>query len=431
MITRLREASPQLLLYFLGIAFAGAAGGCFHTSYNNFLDGTFHIGADARGMLEFPREFPGFLVALMTGALAFLPETRVAAISMLLTFVGMIGLGHVHLHPVQQHAWEWMVFYTILWAIGSHLIMPVRSAIGMSLAHQSRHGRRLGQVSGVGAAATILGAAFAWAVSANAYSPPFWLIFGAGGVMALLSAATFAMMRGIGRQTARPKIVYNRNYWLYYTLSLLFGARKQLFITFGPWVLIKVFNRNVVTFAKLGIANSLLTVFTNPGIGNLIDRWGERRILMLEGLVLAGICVGYGSAHLVGPWGIYMAFACFVLDEVMFGVGNARTTYLAKIAERPEDVTASLSLGISLDHAVSMTLPTLGGIVWMKYGHFWVFVGGGVLALISTIFASLIRVPGAGAADTAMTAPGAVLPGELTPALEEEPQAESGRAQAE
>ena len=410
-ITRLRQAAPLLLLYFLGIAFAGIASGCFGMAYNNYLDDIFHLGADARGMLEFPRELPGFLVALLTGVLAFLPETKVAAISMLLTFGGMLGLGGIQMGPAQRHAWEWMVFYTILWATGNHLIMPVQSAIGMSLAHRSRFGRRLGQVSSVSAGATVLAAVFVWAVSANHAPPPYWLIFGAGGVLALCAAVTFYLMRGIGRQTVRPKLVYNRKYWLYYTLCLLFGARKQLFMTFGPWVLIKIFKRGVTTFAQLGIVNALLTVFTNPGIGNLIDKWGERRLLMLEGVLMVVVCVGYGSAHLLGAPGLYVAFACFVFDQVMFGFGNARTTYLAKIAEKPDDVTASLSLGISMDHAISMSLPTLGGFVWVKYGHFWVFIGGGVLALLSTVFSSLIRVPPA-AAEVAVTAQPALVPGE-------------------
>ncbi|MBU0611771.1 MAG: MFS transporter [Armatimonadetes bacterium] len=393
MISRLRQASPQLLLYFLAVAFMGIASGCFHTSYNNYLDEVFHIGAQARGMLEFPRELPGFLVAAFTGALAFLPETRVAGLCGLVTFGGMLGLGGVHLHATQRYAWEWMVFFTILWAIGTHVVMPVQSAIGMSLAHQTRHGRRLGQVSGLGAAATIIGAAFAWVTSAGRISPPYWLIFGAGGVMALCGGLTFLSIREIGRQTARPRLVYNRKYWLYYVLCLLFGARKQLFITFGPWVLIKVFHRSVITFAKLGIVNAVLTVFTNPGIGNLIDRWGERKILMIDSLILMLVCLGYGGAHLLGPNGVYLAFACFVLDQVMFGVGNARTTYLAKIAEKPTDVTASLSLGVTLDHAVSMSLPTLGGLIWIKYGHPWVFVGGGAIAVFMILFSSLIRIP--------------------------------------
>lgn len=139
--------------------------------------------------------------------------------------------------------------------------------------------------------------------------------------------------------------------------------------------------------------NSLLTVFTNPFIGSLIDRWGERRVLMVDSFLLMIVCLGYGAAHLFGPAGVWVAFACFILDEVMFGFGMARTIYLSKIAEKPEHVTASLGLGVSLDHAVSMTLPTLGGLLWMRYGHPWVFFAGGLIGLLMTIFSSLIVVP--------------------------------------
>jgi len=390
---RFHRASPQLLIYFLALIFMGIASGCFQTGYNNFLDDRFHLGADARGMLEFPRELPGFLVALFTGLLAFLPETRVAALSCLATFLGMVGLGFVDRHAGSAQAWPWMVVFTVLWAIGTHVIMPVQSAIAVGLAKEERAGRRLGQASGVGAAAYILGAAFVWVVSLGPRIPPYWLIFIFGGAMALVAAVLFLRMREVGRQTARPRLVWHKEYWLYYTLSLLFGARKQIFITFGPWVLIKIFHQSVSTFAILGILNSLLTVFTSPALGNLIDRWGERRMLMLDGLLLCLLCLGYGGAHLLGAWGLYLAFTCFVLDQVMFGFGNARVTYLAKIAREPEHVTASLSLGVSLDHAVSMTLPALGGWVWMRYGHAYVFYGAAALALLNMAFASLIRRP--------------------------------------
>lgn len=390
---RLRQASPQLLIYFCALIFMGIASGCFHTSYNNFLDDRFHLAADARGLLEFPRELPGFLVALFTGILAFLPETRVAGLSCAATFLGMVGLGLVDRNVSHDQAWTWMVIFTVLWAVGTHVIMPVQSAIAMSLAKQDRQGRRLGQASGVGAAAFILGAAFVWVTSLGPHLPPYWLIFIVGGAMALVAAVLFFRMRDVGRQTARPKLVWRREYWLYYALSLLFGARKQLFITFGPWVLIKVFHQPVSTFALLGILNSLLTVFTSPALGNLIDRWGERRMLMLDGLLLCLICIGYGDAHHLGGFGLYLAFACYVLDQVMFGFGNARVTYLAKIARQPEDVTASLSLGVSLDHVVSMTLPALGGWVWMRYGHAYVFYGAAVLALLNMLCASFIRLP--------------------------------------
>jgi len=392
-IARLRATSPQLLLYFTAIVFMGAASGCFDTSYNNFLDGVFHITAQGRGMLEFPRELPGFLVAAITGLLAFLPETRVASISALTTFAGMMGLGYVHLADTNPGAWHWLVLFTVLWSTGTHLGMPVQASIGMSLAHESKRGRRLGQMGSLGGVGVIIGAGIAWALSGTRSEPPYWLIFGAGAIMALCAAITFLQIRGVGRQTARPRLIVRRQYWLYYVLCILFGARKQIFITFGPWVLIKVFKQHVATFAKLRIVNSMLTVFTNPFIGSLIDRWGERRVLMVDSFLLMVVCLGYGVSHRFGSAGVWVAFACFVLDEVMFGFGMARTVYLSKIAEKPEHVTASLGLGVSLDHAVSMTLPTLGGLLWMRYGHPWVFFAGGIIGLLMTIFSSMIRVP--------------------------------------
>ena len=393
LLDRLRKTSPQLLLYFVAITFMGAASGCFDTSYNNFLDGVFHISAQGRGMLEFPREMPGFMVAAMTGLLASLAETNVASIAGVTTFVGMMGLSWVHLTDTNPGAWYWMIFFTVLWAAGTHLAMPVTASIGMSLAHESKRGKRLGQLAGLTACGVILGAALSWLLSGSRSEPPYWLIFATGSVMALCAAVCFVCIRGVGRQTARPRIIFRRKYWLYYVLCILFGARKQIFITFGPWVLIKVFHRHVATFAKLRIVNSVLTMFTNPFIGNLIDRWGERRVLMVDSFFLMLVCLGYGASHLLGPSGVWVAFACFVLDEVMFGFGNARTVYLSKIAEAPEHVTASLGLGVSLDHAVSMTLPTLGGLLWARYGHPWVFFAGGMIGLLMTLFSSMIRVP--------------------------------------
>ena len=81
---------------------------------------------------------PGFLVAAMTGLLASLPETGVASIAGLTTFAGMMGLGWVHLNDTNPGAWHWLVLFTVLWATGTHLGMPVQASIGMSLAHENK-----------------------------------------------------------------------------------------------------------------------------------------------------------------------------------------------------------------------------------------------------------------------------------------------------
>jgi membrane protein YdbS with pleckstrin-like domain len=69
----------------------------------------------------------------------------------------------------------------------------------------------------------------------------------------------------------------------------------------------------------------------------------------------------------------------------------ARDTYMSKIALKPEHVAPSLSLGITINHAVSMSVPALGGLVWIYYGHSWVFIGAGCVAVLMVVFTSMVR----------------------------------------
>ncbi len=53
----------------LATLFFGAASGIFMATLNNYLSEVHHLGAEARGWLEFPRELPGFLMMFVAGML--------------------------------------------------------------------------------------------------------------------------------------------------------------------------------------------------------------------------------------------------------------------------------------------------------------------------------------------------------------------------
>ncbi len=386
---RLRD-NPQLVLFLLAVFALGVGNGIFQTTYNNYLSDIFGIGATARGALEFPRELPGFLVALLAGALVFLAENRVAALAAAFTGLGMIGLGLI------DARWGLMLLFTVVWSIGGHVEMPMRSAIAMSLGTQRQHGRRLGQTSAARVGANILGALLVWLVID--YVGNNWTItFTVGGLAAIVGALVYLRLRPVQGQRQRARFVVKRRYGLYYALCTLFGARKQVFLTFAPWVLVTVYGQPASTFAKLWIAASVLGVFFQQGLGDLIDRWGERRVLMADGMMLVLICLGYAFAGRLGlphGWPVRMLYVCYVLDQLLFGVENARSAYLAKIAERPEDLSPSLSMGISLNHAVSMLVPFIGGkYVWDVFGYEWVFVGAAGLSVLTIIAAGRVRTP--------------------------------------
>lgn len=387
---RLRMMNPQLKLFLVGMGMLGMSGGIFETTFNNFLNDKFAIGADMRGMLEFPRELPGFLTVIFAGLLFFVPETWIAGFSALAIGVGMLGLG------LWGGNWYAMLCFMTLWSIGSHLVMPVRSSIGMDLAHTgATKGRRLGQIQGIGIAMSIVGCLVVW-LAMRYFRSGYSFIFMTGGLVAVAGAIVLFAMRMPGAHLQRPKFVWKWHYWLYYVLALLFGARKQIFITFGPWVLVKIYHQPVWIFAQLWIAASVLGIAFQPALGRAIDRLGERAVLMADGILTFAVCMGYGFAYLLPNQtaALWMLYACFVGDQLLFGTGMARDTYLSKIALKPDHVAPTLSLGITINHAVSMSVPSIGGLMWMSHGYSSVFVAAGVVALMMLLFASMIRTGG-------------------------------------
>jgi MFS family permease len=159
---------------------------------------------------------------------------------------------------------------------------------------------------------------------------------------------------------------------------------------------VKVFGEPAHTIAKLWIVASVIGIFFQPQLGRLIDRFGERAILTADAVLLMGVCLGYGSAqHLpLGAYGIYVVYGCFVLDHLLFAVGMARSTYLSKIVEDKADLMPSLSMGVSIDHFVSMSIPTLGGLLWMRAGYEYVFLAAAGIAALMLIAVRFVRVPG-------------------------------------
>ena len=387
-----RPKWPNLALFLAGLALLSVAGSMLDVTFNNFLNDVHRLDADRRGVLEFPRELPGFLTAFLLAALVFLAETRIAAVAACATGLGILGLAWC------GSSWAYMLAALLLWSAGQHLIMPVRSSIAMDLAGGAEtRGRRLGQVNSWTAAASVVGFGLVWALLAWA-GPHYRLVFTVGGVCALAGAMSLFFMRMPGAHLARPRLVWNWNYRLYYLLAFFFGARKQIFITFGPWVLIKIFHQPAILFAKLMIASAVLAILFQPALGRAIDWFGERRVLMVDAVVTLLVCLGYGCAHWLGQAWLALGLLCFcfVLDQLFMGTGMARDIYLSKIAVRREDIAPTLSMGVTINHVVSMSIPTLGGVIWMRYGHDKVFFAAAALALVMLFFTNRIRVPRAG-----------------------------------
>ncbi len=307
---------------------------------------------------------------------------------MLMGVVGALLIGFA------SSSYAVMTVWLFTYSMGQHLLMPVSSGIGMELAREGQVGKRLGQLSSVRNVAVILGSALV-TVGFRYLGMTFQQTFALTALGLGIAAVIFFSMKRADPIPSGTFLKLKREYSLYYWLAVLSGSRKQLFITFAPWVLITVFNQPTQTIAILMTIGGVIGIAFQPLLGWAVDRLGERRILAAEGVLLVFVCLGYGFAKFVFPENIafYVVCACYLLDQMLFAVGIARSTYMKKIARDPKDVQPALTAAVTIDHIFSISVALIGGAIWSAFGFQYVFLMGIVIAVISFFTALRVRVP--------------------------------------
>ncbi len=348
---------------------AGLAGGIYASVFNNYLNDLYRLTAEARGIVEVPRELPGVLVVVALALLSALGDVRAAALGMLAAAVGGIGLGL--LSPTFGLMMVWMMMYSL----GTHITMPLSPSIGMALSKPEEFGARLSRYSAYVLTATIGGFAVVW-VGFRWLGMTYAVAFTLVAAFYVLAAFLLAAMKPRRPEKRRVRLFFHRRYLLYYLLAIVNGARKQVFLTFAPWVLIKEFGLGPDVFALLGVVVAIVAIGMRRVVGVAIDRLGERVAVSVEAVLLIALCAGYAFAGRLFPHDVafYVIAACYVVDASTQAVDMARSTYVRRIAPDASEVTPTLSMGLSLDHIVAFSIPVAGGLLWTAAGYPAVFL---------------------------------------------------------
>lgn len=387
-LTRMRQSSRELILFAVAAMMLGMAFSIMDSTFNNYLNEKFSLSGFQRSFLEFPRELPGFLVVFVSAALSFLCSRRLSVFAMLLGAAGALLIGFA------SSSYGVMVFWLFIYSMGQHLFMPLASTIGMELALEGQDGRRLGQLNAIRNAAAVLGS-FLVFLGFRYFGFTFEHIFAISAAFLVAAAVLIYNMTPEKTSARRGYLQLHKEYKLYYALNVISGARKQLFITFAPWVLVKVFEQPVQIMATLFTIGGVIGILFQPLLGWAVDKLGERFVLSAEAVVLIFVCFGYGFAKFLLPF--HMAFlvvcVCFLLDQMVFSVGMARATYMKKIAKEPGDIQPALSAAVTIDHVFSISAAIVGGLIWSAFGFQYVFLMGAVLAVINFFTALKVLVP--------------------------------------
>jgi len=355
----------NITLFVFAICCQGVAIQVHFAVFNNFAVEQIGLAPAELGILESIREIPGFLAAPMVGLLVGLAEPRLGALCLIIFGAGFIAYGYTETVSA-------LIVFSFLWSIGFHVWMPTATSMALGLAAPGRQGRVLGIMQGLAAFAGVIGMLCVYWVSDD---PSFSGIYKLIGLGAMLGAIPLLFMDPDLGHHSPVRLVLKRKYALFYGLEFLAGCRRQIFVTFALFALVKTFGVDVTTIITLALVNSCANICMAPFVGKLIDRFGERSVLTLNFAALTLIFVGYGAVKNVN-----VLFVLYVVDNLFMLFTLSLSTYIGRIAA-PEELRASLSMGITMNHIAAVIMPLVGGFLWSFLGYSAVFyLGSGIAA---------------------------------------------------
>ncbi len=345
---------------------------------NNFaIERAAFTGAEI-GILQSLREVPGFLAFAVVFFLLIFREQTFAYISLALLGIGTALTG-----------WFPTVIglycTTVLMSLGYHYYETIQISLSLQWIDKARAPETLGKIIAVGSFTSIVTYGLIW-LAFDLLGLDFrWVYLLGGGLTAGIAiAAWLAFPRFPERVRQHKHMVLRARYWLYYALTFMSGARRQIFIVFAGFLMVEKFGFSVSAITLLFLVNAVANVFLAPKIGRLIAHWGERRALIFEYVGLIGVFTAYAFVT-----NATVAAGLYIIDHLFFALAIAIKTYFQKIAD-PADIAATAAVGFTINHIAAVAIPAAFGLLWLV-SPAAVFLSGAVMAVFSLLLS--LNVP--------------------------------------
>lgn len=380
--------------FFASIFVWGIAVGCFMAALNNYLADILRMDSMERGWLEFFRELPGLALVFLLALLHRVSDWKILRIGTLVSMAGAALL----LVPADK---IFVTAFIMIWSMGEHLIMPIRSAVAMQVAKEGKVGQALGFLTGMMnfgnvAGSLIVAALFFAGVHFLSLSETvlFRILWCFIALLMLISVISTFSPDAPSSPSRRPRLYFAGKFTRFYMLELFYGARKQIFLTFAPYVLISEYGMSTAEMAFLMGVCAFINIFGAPAIGRITDNWGYRNVMIWDTFILCFVCILYGYAGKIFPAYMVTGVLCvnFLLDSVLSTTALATNIYVKTLADNKDELTSTLSTGISINHLIAILAAPAGGWVWQKYGVGTLFAFAAVMAVCNSLFAMTIPV---------------------------------------
>jgi hypothetical protein len=372
----LNEQKP--MLRFLGVMTASSMIGLqgYTILFNNFAVEVVGLNGQDVGIIQSVREFPGFLSLLAVFVMLVIKEHRLSALSIAL--LGL-GTGITGLFP----SFGGLVFSTLVMSFGFHYFETTNQSLTLQYFSTGVSPLIFGRLRSLAAASSIAAGVLIWLLGYFMHYRGIFLTMGllvfAAGIWGIFQEPTHESVI-----PQRQRLIFRRKYSLFYFLTFMSGARRQIFMVFSIFLLVKIFHFSVREMTLLFIVNNLIAWLINPLIGRAIVRSGERMISSVEyvGVIIIFLTYAFATSKI-------LVSGMYVVDSILFNFAVAIRTYFQKVGD-PQDVASSMAVGFTINHVAAVFLPALGGFLWM-IDYRIPFIVGAVLGLVSLVAAQWMR----------------------------------------
>ena len=389
---RIREIFREDSKYrplLLSILVAGLAYGLYKGMLDNFLAEVVQMGEMDRGITEFFRELPGVMLVLILAVFYMLSaETMYKAGALIM----LLGMG---MHAVLPATKVLATVAICTYSLGEHIQLGMKSSLIMGYAQKDRGGEALGMQSAISQIGTLAGYLVIVAVfSLVTQNQPYRLFFALAAVLVGVSAVCSLRIKGASAPDAtKRRFYFHKKYTKYYMLEMFYGARKQVFFTFGPYVLILFYQANAAMISLLFAVSAVACFVASPIVGRIIDKLGYKVVMVADTIILVGVCLCYGYAHRIFPRDVAFIVCCvnYVLDAVISLGSMASNVYVKDLSDDQEEMKATISTGVSINHLITIFIALFGGWIWETLGMEMLFIASAVLGLCNSAYALTIQ----------------------------------------
>ena len=370
------EQRPMLRFLIVHTAASVVGLQCWMILFNNFAVELASLDGLQIGIIGSVREIPGLLALLVVFVMLVIREHRLSSLS--IVFLG-IGIALTGLFP----SFIGLIITTLIMSFGFHYYETTNQSLTLQYFSTAVSPLIFGRLRSLAAATSIVVGLLIFLIGLVFSYKVMFLSIGS----LVVAAGIWGLLQDPTHQQVVPqhrKMILKRKYSLYYFLTFMAGARRQIFMAFSVYLLVKVFHCTVTEITLLFVANNAVNYVLSPLIGRAIVRFGERKVLSLEyaSLICVFLIYAFSGSKLI-------VIAMYILDHILFNFAIAIRTYFQKVAD-PQDIAPSMAVGFTINHIAAVVMPAIGGALWMV-DYRIPFVAGAALSLISLL--AVQRIP--------------------------------------